>query len=138
MASDTIGKLQKEGSAHLQRLPLQPESRQFTYKELENLTNNFELEIGKGGFGTVYHGYLDDSTQVAVKMRSQSSSQGSKEFMAEVKYSLKMVHHDCFPILVLFMKTSQLRIVFGPPFWIRKGFEYDNNVTMMMAMPLVR
>lgn len=47
------------------------------------ITNNFERVIGEGGFGTVYHGYLDD-TQVAVKMLSPSSVQGYKQFKAEV------------------------------------------------------
>lgn len=49
------------------------------------MTNNFERVLGKGGFGTVFHGYLDESTQVAVKMLSPSSVQGHKQFQAEVK-----------------------------------------------------
>ncbi|GJT08096.1 retrovirus-related pol polyprotein from transposon TNT 1-94 [Tanacetum coccineum] len=43
---------------------------------------NFNVVLGKGEFGTVYHGYIDD-TQVAVKILSESSLQGDKEFMAE-------------------------------------------------------
>ena len=58
-------------------------NRQFTYSDVERITNNFERAIGKGGFGTVYHGCLDD-TQVAVKMLSKSSFQGYKQFEAEV------------------------------------------------------
>lgn len=47
------------------------------------MTNNFQKVIGVGGFGTVYYGLFED-TQVAVKMLSPSSSQGYKEFKAEV------------------------------------------------------
>ncbi|KAI7750656.1 hypothetical protein M8C21_029500, partial [Ambrosia artemisiifolia] len=40
-------------------------------------------EIGRGGFGRVFYGSIGDN-QVAVKMLSESSSQGYKEFQAEV------------------------------------------------------
>ncbi|KAL6335179.1 hypothetical protein AAG906_029407 [Vitis piasezkii] len=65
--------------------------QQFTYSEVITITNNFEKEVGKGGFGTVYHGHLDD-TQVAVKMFSPSSIQGYKQFQAEAKLLMR-VHH---------------------------------------------
>lgn len=68
------------------------ENRQFTYKELEKFTNNFKKFIGQGGFGPVYYGRLEDDTEVAVKMRSESSSHGLDEFLAEVQ-SLTKVHH---------------------------------------------
>ena len=71
-----------------QGMVLESKKQQFTYSEVQSITNNFESVIGKGGFGTVYHGYLD-GFQVAVKMLSHSSVQGYKEFQAEVgnKYS---------------------------------------------------
>ncbi|CAH8361806.1 unnamed protein product [Eruca vesicaria subsp. sativa] len=62
-----------------------------TYPEVLRMTNNFERVLGKGGFGTVYHGNLDDA-QVAVKMLYHSSAQGYKEFKAEVELLLR-VHH---------------------------------------------
>ena len=64
------------------------ESLQFTYKELEKITNNFEGFIGHGGFGHVYCGRLENGTEVAVKMRSESSLHGLDEFLAEVLYSV--------------------------------------------------
>lgn len=67
--------------------PFQLESQQFTYKDLISITKDFEHAIGKGGFGTVYYGELGDGTQVAVKLRSQSSQQGTKEFQAEARKS---------------------------------------------------
>jgi hypothetical protein len=64
------------------------ENHQFTYKELENFTNKFERSIGQGGFGPVYYGRLEDDTEVAVKMRSETSSHGLDEFLADVLSSL--------------------------------------------------
>uniref|UniRef100_A0ACD5XRB4 Uncharacterized protein n=1 Tax=Avena sativa TaxID=4498 RepID=A0ACD5XRB4_AVESA len=68
------------------------ENRRFTYKELEKFTNKFQRLIGQGGFGLVYYGRLEDDSEVAVKMRSESSTHGLDEFLAEV-HSLTKVHH---------------------------------------------
>ncbi|PWA59737.1 leucine-rich repeat transmembrane protein kinase protein [Artemisia annua] len=63
-----------------------------------------ELEIKKqeyilrGGFGTVYHGHIDD-TQVAVKILSRTSHQGDKEFQAEANLLLN-IHHKNITSLV--------------------------------------
>lgn len=68
--------------------PLLIQNRVFTYEELGIITNNFKKQLGEGGFGPVFHGYLQNIVQVAVKMLSQSSSQGMKEFQAEVLVQL--------------------------------------------------
>ncbi len=65
---------------HLQK----KENRQFTYEELEKFTGNFQRLIGQGGFGCVYHGCLEDNTEVAVKMLSRTTSNGLNGFLAEV------------------------------------------------------
>ncbi|KAL5576833.1 hypothetical protein UlMin_018532 [Ulmus minor] len=72
--------------------------RQFTYAEVIKITNNFERTIGRGGFGTVFHGFIDD-TQVAVKMLSPSSVQGYQQFQTEVKLLMR-VHHRNLTSLV--------------------------------------
>ncbi|KAM7468857.1 hypothetical protein LguiA_007040 [Lonicera macranthoides] len=77
---------------------LETKNRQFTYSEVLSMTNNFQRVIGKGGFGTVYHGY-DGATQVAVKMLSPSSIQGYKEFQAEASL-LMNIHHKNLTSLV--------------------------------------
>jgi hypothetical protein len=81
------------------------ESRRFSYKELEMITNNFQQVLGQGGFGYVYSGFLEDGTQVAVKLRSHSSSQGVKEFLAEVKFPITTLDVSGF-------KRSQIKIIF--------------------------
>ncbi|KAK0598006.1 hypothetical protein LWI29_030731 [Acer saccharum] len=78
--------------------PLQLKNRRFLYSEVVRITDNFERIIGRGGFGTVYHGNLDD-TQVAVKMLSPSSVQGYKQFQAEVELLMR-VHHKNLTTLV--------------------------------------
>jgi hypothetical protein len=66
---------------------LQVNNRRFTYNELVVVTSGFQRVIGQGGFGKVYDGFLEDGTQVAVKLRSESSDQGVAEFLAEVRYT---------------------------------------------------
>ncbi|KAI5336935.1 hypothetical protein L3X38_016204 [Prunus dulcis] len=71
--------------------PVEATKRQFTYSEILQITNNLKRILGKGGFGTVYHGCID-KTQVAVKMLSPSSVQGLQQFHAEVNLLMR-VHH---------------------------------------------
>ena len=78
---------------------MQLENRRFTYKDLEKITNNFQRVLGRGGFGKVYDGFLEEGTQVAVKLRSESSNQGDKEFLVEVEFrqlNLILLHRDFY------------------------------------------
>ncbi|KAB2605022.1 LRR receptor-like serine/threonine-protein kinase [Pyrus ussuriensis x Pyrus communis] len=72
--------------------------RRFTYSEIVQITEEFKRVLGKGGFGTVYHGHIDD-TQVAVKMLSPSSVQGFQEFLTEADLLMR-VHHRNLTSLV--------------------------------------
>lgn len=70
--------------------------RRFTYSEVTKMTNNFERVVGEGGFGVVCHGTVNGSEQVAVKLLSHSSTQGYKEFKAEVLISTLLPTTICF------------------------------------------
>ncbi|XP_059645558.1 LOW QUALITY PROTEIN: putative leucine-rich repeat receptor-like serine/threonine-protein kinase At2g19230 [Cornus florida] len=83
---------------------LEVKSCRLTYSEVMNATNNFRRVIGKGGFGTVYHGYLGNH-QVAVKMLAPSSIQGYKEFQAEADL-LTSVRHKNLTSLVGYCKEG--------------------------------
>ncbi|GKB06704.1 leucine-rich repeat transmembrane protein kinase protein [Tanacetum coccineum] len=65
-------------------------NQSFTCLDIQRITDSFNTVIGKGGFGTVYYGYIGNN-QVAVKMLSESSAQGYREFQAEV-HLLMSVH----------------------------------------------
>lgn len=60
------------------------QTKRFTYSEVVAFTDNFERVLGEGGFGIVHHGSLNGTQPIAVKLLSQSSVQGYKEFKAEV------------------------------------------------------
>ncbi|KAG8049015.1 hypothetical protein GUJ93_ZPchr0009g490 [Zizania palustris] len=81
-------------------------NRQFTYKDLKLITANFKEEIGQGGFGSVFLGYLEDGSPVAVKMCSKTSSQGDKEFLAEAQH-LTRVHHKNLVSLIGYCKDKK-------------------------------
>ncbi|XP_003566697.3 putative leucine-rich repeat receptor-like protein kinase At2g19210 [Brachypodium distachyon] len=82
------------------------DNRRFTYKELEMITNGFQRMLGQGGFGRVYDGFLEDGTQVAVKLRSHASSQGVKEFLAEARV-LTRIHHKNLVSMIGYCKDGE-------------------------------
>ncbi|KAF3792083.1 L-type lectin-domain containing receptor kinase IX-1 [Nymphaea thermarum] len=71
--------------------------RKFRYKDLAAATNDFseEEKLGQGGFGGVYRGTLKDTNEVvAVKRISKGSSQGKKEYVAEVSVISRLRHRN--------------------------------------------
>ncbi|KAM4095278.1 hypothetical protein ACJW30_08G017700 [Castanea mollissima] len=66
----------------------------FSYTELEEATNNFDIEkeLGDGGFGTVYYGKLHDGREVAVKRLYEHNYRRVEQFLNEVKI-LTRLHH---------------------------------------------
>ncbi len=56
----------------------------YSLAEVIIATNNFNIQIGKGGFGPVYYGKLEDGQEVAIKVLDVKSSQGPFEFFNEV------------------------------------------------------
>ncbi|CAN6216946.1 unnamed protein product [Urochloa humidicola] len=63
----------------------------YTYKELQDATDNFSNKLGQGGFGSVYLGTLPDGSRIAVK-KLEGIGQGKKEFRSEVTI-IGSIHH---------------------------------------------
>nr|XP_025876238.1 probable LRR receptor-like serine/threonine-protein kinase At5g59680 [Oryza sativa Japonica Group] len=99
------------------------ENRRFTYKELEKITNKFSQCIGQGGFGLVYYGCLEDGTEVAVKMRSELSSHGLDEFLAEVQSLTKVHHRNLVSLIGYCWEMDHLALVYE---YMSQGTLYDH------------
>ncbi|PWA63848.1 cysteine-rich RLK (RECEPTOR-like protein kinase) 25 [Artemisia annua] len=99
-----LDKIEEErGEANTAYVPeldelIDPRNQSFTFLDIQRITDSFNTIIGKGGFGTVFYGYIGNN-QVAVKLLSETSAQGYREFHAEVRL-LMSVHHKNITSLV--------------------------------------
>ncbi|KAE8769633.1 putative LRR receptor-like serine/threonine-protein kinase [Hordeum vulgare] len=113
--------------------PLHIDTRRFTHAELKIITNNFETIIGRGGFGIVYHGTLENGDEVAVKVLMETSIVESTDFLPEVQ-TLSKVHHKnlvtlqgycqnkkCLALVYDFMPRGNLQQL------LRGGDDYSLN-----------
>ncbi|KAL6599348.1 hypothetical protein ACP70R_045842 [Stipagrostis hirtigluma subsp. patula] len=79
--------------------------RPYSHRTLAAAVGNFaeSRRIGRGGFGHVYHGYLDDQERhVAVKVFSamgSSPEQGRREFEAEVDVMSRLRHRNVLQLV---------------------------------------
>ncbi|XP_068641263.1 proline-rich receptor-like protein kinase PERK8 [Aristolochia californica] len=92
--------------------PLRNSRSWFTYVELSEATNGFSEQnlLGEGGFGPVYKGCLPDGREVAVKQLKVGSSQGEREFQAEVEI-ISRVHHRHLVSLVGYCISDNQRLL---------------------------
>lgn len=99
------------GNAELEIAVAAAGPRRYSYAELAAATRDFaeEEKLGRGGFGSVYRGRLPvvpggdvdggGGQQVAIKFLSESSSQGRKEFEAEVRIITRRRHRNLEELL---------------------------------------
>ena len=89
--------------------------RSFQFKELQVATNNFSSKnlIGKGGFGNVYKGYLQDGTVVAVKRLKDGNAIGGEiQFQTEVEMISLAVHRNLLRLYGFCMTTTERLLVY--------------------------
>ncbi|XP_039684655.1 G-type lectin S-receptor-like serine/threonine-protein kinase RLK1, partial [Medicago truncatula] len=97
----------------------------FTYEELEEATNGFDKELGRGAFGIVYEGVInndtDSKTRVAVqKLNSFLLDQAHREFRNELN-SIGLTHHKNLVRLLGFCECRSERLLV---------YEYMSNGTL--------
>lgn len=83
---------------------------------LRNVTKNFapENELGRGGFGVVYKGELDDGTKIAVKRMEAGviSNKALDEFQAEIAVLSKVRHRHLVSLLGYSVAGNERMLVY--------------------------
>ncbi|KAI8022642.1 LEAF RUST 10 DISEASE-RESISTANCE LOCUS RECEPTOR-LIKE PROTEIN KINASE-like 1.2 [Camellia lanceoleosa] len=94
ISSDPSSKADLKGGSVYFGIPV------FSYTELEEATNNFDLskELGDGGFSTVYHGKLQDGREVAVKHLYENNYKRVSQFMNEIEILTCLCHRNLVSI----------------------------------------
>lgn len=102
----------------------------FTFEEIKKATNNFHREniIGRGGYGNVYKGILDDESEVAVKRFKNCSAVGDEMFSHEVEIIASVKHVNLVALIgyctdTALLEGHQLIIVCD---LMRNGSLYDH------------
>ncbi|KAK6145746.1 hypothetical protein DH2020_022566 [Rehmannia glutinosa] len=83
---------------------------------LRNVTKNFasENELGRGGFGVVYKGELDDGTKIAVKRMEAGvmTSKALDEFQSEIAVLSKVRHRHLVSLLGYSVEGNERILVY--------------------------
>ncbi|GFQ07267.1 g-type lectin s-receptor-like serine/threonine-protein kinase at1g11300 [Phtheirospermum japonicum] len=108
--SDSVDPSLQDSSSkiNIEELPL------FKFEELANATNNFSdaSKLGKGGFGPVYKGVLENGKEIAVKRLSKVSGQGMQEFMNEVLLISKLQHRNLVRLLGCSVENKEKMLIY--------------------------
>ncbi|KAK9706612.1 hypothetical protein RND81_07G138900 [Saponaria officinalis] len=86
----------------------------FEFGKLVTATNDFHdgNKLGRGGFGTVYKGKLENGEEIAVKRLSKVSGQGLREFMTEVLVISKLQHRNLVRLLGCCVEGEEKLLVY--------------------------
>ncbi|XP_030941610.1 L-type lectin-domain containing receptor kinase IV.2-like [Quercus lobata] len=90
-------------------------AHRFRYSELFFATRGFAERnlIGSGGFGKVYRGMIPSTgLEVAIKRVAQDSSQGMKEFVAEITSMGRLRHRNLVQLYGWCQRQDELLLVY--------------------------
>ncbi|WRX29402.1 Serine-threonine/tyrosine-protein kinase [Theobroma cacao] len=96
----------------------------FSFGTMANATNNFSVDnlLGKGGFGPVYKGTLEEGQEIAVKRLSKNSGQGLKEFKNEVILIAKLQHRNLVKLLGCCIQGDEKLLIYE--YMANKSLDY--------------
>ncbi|XP_028795827.1 probable receptor-like protein kinase At2g23200 [Neltuma alba] len=104
----------KWGSSHGSSLGNLKLGLKISFKEIQSATNNFHKKriIGKGGFGNVYKGILENGVKVAVKRSEPGSGQGFPEFQTEITVLSRIRHRHLVSLIGYCDERSEMILVY--------------------------
>ncbi|CAI0431203.1 unnamed protein product [Linum tenue] len=86
----------------------------FSLSSISAATDDFSPanKLGHGGFGIVYKGQLPDGQEIAVKVLSKNSGQGTEEFENEAELIAKLQHRNLVKLLGCCIEHHQQMLVY--------------------------
>ncbi|XP_049384314.1 LEAF RUST 10 DISEASE-RESISTANCE LOCUS RECEPTOR-LIKE PROTEIN KINASE-like 2.1 isoform X2 [Solanum stenotomum] len=85
--------------------------KMYSYSDLKKITSSFSHKIGKGGFGQVYKGKLPDGRAVAVKVLTETNSDG-EEYINEVASISRTSHVNIVGLLGFCYQRNRRALIY--------------------------